>query len=50
MPSSQGGLIRYFDDYRSKIQLSPLQVIIISVAVVVIVILLHAFGKGILGI
>jgi preprotein translocase subunit Sec61beta len=36
MPSSGGGLIRYFDEYKSKIQISPIAVIVIIVAVIVI--------------
>ncbi|MBT3985376.1 preprotein translocase subunit Sec61beta [archaeon] len=35
MPSSGGGLMRYFDDYKSKIQIKPSYVI---VAVIVIII------------
>ena len=36
MPSSGGGLIRYFDEYKSKIQISPIAVIVVIVAVIVI--------------
>tara|TARA_Y100000310_G_C20593154_1_gene769152 strand:+ start:646 stop:801 length:156 start_codon:yes stop_codon:yes gene_type:complete len=36
MPSSGGGLIRYFDEYKSKIQISPIAVIVIIVAVIII--------------
>lgn len=35
MPSSGGGLVRYFDDYKSKLQID--KIIIISIIVFVIV-------------
>ena len=49
MPMGQGGLMRYFDEYRSKIEFSPGAVIIITVAIMIIVILLHYFGDALLG-
>ncbi len=39
MPSSGGGLVRYFDDYKSKLQISKL--VVIGVIVVVIVLELY---------
>lgn len=48
MPSSGGGLIRYFEDYKSKISLKPGHVIILVVAVMIIIILLHAYGGSLL--
>lgn len=50
MPSSQGGLIRYFEDYKSKVSLKPGHVIVLVVAVIIIIILLHVYGKSLLGI
>ena len=44
MPSGMGGLTRYFDDYKSKIQISPGHVILITVVVVLIIVALHVFG------
>ena len=41
IPSSQGGLVRYFDDYKSKIELRPEYVIVAIVLVVVVEIVLH---------
>ena len=35
MPSSMGGLVRYFDEYHSKIQLKPVYVVLIIILVVV---------------
>ncbi len=49
MPSSGGGLTRYFDDYKSKIELKPGHVIIMIVVVIVIEILLHLQGMSLLG-
>ena len=46
MPSGQGGLTRYFDEYKSKIEFSPATVIVMSLIIMVIVILLHQFGMG----
>jgi preprotein translocase subunit Sec61beta len=50
MPSSMGGLVRYFDDYTSKIEFKPGVVIILCILVMVIVILLHMYGNSLLGI
>ena len=42
MPSSMGGIVRYFDEYRSKIEFQPGHVILLSIVVIAIEILLHA--------
>jgi len=44
MPSGMGGLTRYFDDYKSKIQISPGHVILITIVVILIIVGLHVFG------
>lgn len=44
MPSGQGGLTRYFDEYKSKIDFSPAAVIVMCIVVMIIVIALHYFG------
>jgi preprotein translocase subunit Sec61beta len=49
MPSGQGGLTRYFDEYRSKIELSPSAVLILSFVMIAIIIVLHMFGGRLLG-
>jgi len=49
MPSGQGGLMRYFDDYKSKFSIKPGHVVVLVVAVIVIIILLHAYGKPLFG-
>tara|TARA_Y100000310_G_C20555922_1_gene750518 strand:+ start:413 stop:586 length:174 start_codon:yes stop_codon:yes gene_type:complete len=48
MPSGQGGLTRYFDEYKSKIEFSPASVIVLCIVIMVIVILLHYLGGGFL--
>lgn len=49
MPSGMGGLVRYFDEYRSKIEIKPGHVIVICVLIIVVLIILHASGKALLG-
>ncbi|MFH1209851.1 MAG: preprotein translocase subunit Sec61beta [archaeon] len=41
MPSGMGGLVRYFDDYKSKIEIRPEIILILIALVVVIEYLLH---------
>jgi len=50
MPTSTAGLTRYFDDYKSKIEFSPGQIIVLTVIVMVITLVLHLYGNRILGI
>ena len=49
MPSGMGGLVRYFDEYKSKIKFKPGHIIILSIVVIVIMIFLHSYGDKILG-
>ncbi|MBI2665744.1 preprotein translocase subunit Sec61beta [Candidatus Woesearchaeota archaeon] len=44
LPSGQGGLTRYFDEYSSKIEISPVTVVILCVIVMILVITLHSMG------
>ncbi len=37
MPSSMGGIVRYFDEYKSNVELSPQAVIIIGVLLALII-------------
>lgn len=48
LPSGQGGLTRYFEDYHSKISFSPGTVIIMVLVVTVLIILLHSLGGSLL--
>ena len=43
MPSSGGGLVQYFEDYKSKIEIKPEYVVGAVIAVILIEILLHLF-------
>jgi preprotein translocase subunit Sec61beta len=49
MPSGTGGLVRYFDEYRSKISIQPIHIVVLIVLVILVVILLHIFGVALLG-
>lgn len=44
MPQSGGGLMRYFDDVKSKIKFSPWIVIILILVILVVEYLLHNSG------
>ncbi|MEE9525290.1 MAG: preprotein translocase subunit Sec61beta [Candidatus Woesearchaeota archaeon] len=50
MPSGMGGLVRYFDEVKSKFNFKPGLVIVLCVVVIIIMILLHLFGNKLLGI
>ena len=50
MPSGMGGLVRYFDEYQSKIKFKPGHVIIICVVLIVIMVFLYSYGYRLLGI
>lgn len=46
MPSSQGGLVRYFNEYKSKIRIKPVHVVAFAVAVIVVELLLKVFASA----
>jgi len=50
MPSGQGGLVRYFDEYKSKIKFKPGHIIVLCVVVIVIMLFLYSYGNRLLGI
>ena len=50
MPSGMGGLVRYFDEYQSKIKFKPGHIIVLSVAIILIMIFLYSYGNRLLGI
>ena len=50
MPSGMGGLVRYFDEYKSKIEFKPGHIIILCVIVMAIMLLLYTYGNRLLGI
>ncbi|MBI4140594.1 preprotein translocase subunit Sec61beta [Candidatus Woesearchaeota archaeon] len=49
MPSSTAGITRYFDDYKSKIEFTPGQIVVACIAVFVITLLLHLYANRLLG-
>ncbi len=49
MPSSMGGLVRYFDEYKSRIQFKPGHIIILILVVIALEILLHIYGGVLFG-
>ncbi len=49
MPMGQGGLTRYFDEYRSNIVIKPGHVVVLVIIVIVIEMILFLRGGAILG-
>ena len=49
MPSGTGGLVRYFDEYKSKIEFKPGMIIILVIIVIIIEVILHLQGFRFLG-
>lgn len=41
IPTSMGGLVRYSDEYKSRLAIKPGHVIILSVIVIIAMIVLH---------
>ena len=50
MPKSTAGITQFFEDYKSKIEFKPGHVIVLIVIVIIIELILHAFGNSWLGI
>lgn len=50
MPSGMGGLVRYFDEYKSKIEFKPGHIIVLCIIVMAIMIFLYTYGNRLLGI
>ena len=44
IPSSMGGIVRYYDEFKSKIELTPVTVVIMIVVVILVEIFLHMRG------
>jgi len=45
MPSGMGGLVRYFDDVKSKLTFKPGLIIVLCIVVILIMIILHFIWK-----
>jgi preprotein translocase subunit Sec61beta len=41
MPQSGGGLVRYFDEYKSKLEIKPTYVVALIVIIIVLMTFLH---------
>ncbi len=41
MPSSGGGLIRYYDEYKSRLQINPWYVITAIIVIAILILVLH---------
>ena len=50
MPSGIGGLVRYFDDYKSKIRFKPGHLLVLAGIIILLVLLLHWQGGSWLGV
>ncbi len=48
MPSGMGGLVRYFDEYHSKLRFKPGHIIILAAAVIIIMLILYTYGNSLL--
>ena len=46
LPSGMGGLVRYFDEYKSKIEFKPGIVVLFIILVILVEILLHLYGRS----
>jgi len=49
MPSGMGGLVRYYDDVKSKLEIKPMHVIILIIIVILVELFLHWQGASIFG-
>ena len=49
MPMGSAGITSFYDDYRSKIEFTPAHVIVFAVVVILIVVVLHIWVSGLLG-
>ncbi|MBT3303835.1 preprotein translocase subunit Sec61beta [Candidatus Woesearchaeota archaeon] len=44
MPSGMGGLVRYFDEYKSKIEFKPGHIVILTIIIIILMILLNVLN------
>lgn len=50
MPATQGGLVRYFEDTKSFIEIKPEHALMLVGLVILLEIMLHLYGASLLGI
>ncbi len=46
MPSGMGGLVRYYDEYKSKLEFKPGTVVLFIILIILIEVLLHIYGQA----
>lgn len=44
MPTSSGGIMRYFEDYKSKLQFKPIHIVTLIILIIVVEFFLHRSG------
>ena len=49
LPASTGGLMQYYDEYESKLDIPPYIIILLTILTVIFVAILHSIGPGIFG-
>ncbi len=49
LPSSSGGLVRYFDEYKSKIEFKPGYIVFFIILVLIIELILYSQSARLLG-
>lgn len=49
MPASYGGLMRYFEEFETKISITPENVIFICAVVILLELFLHFYGARLIG-
>ncbi|MBW2983651.1 preprotein translocase subunit Sec61beta [Candidatus Woesearchaeota archaeon] len=49
MPSGMGGLVRYFDEYKSKLEFKPGHIVVLIIAVIILMAILYTFGAAMFG-
>ncbi len=45
MPSGMGGIVRYFEDYKSKVEIKPEHVIYLSVLFIIAIVIMRYLGQ-----
>jgi len=48
LPSGGGGLVRYFDEYKSKFEIRPIYVILFIILIVLLELVLHLAASPLL--
>ncbi len=49
LPSGMGGLVQYYDEYKSKIEFRPGTVVLFIILVILVETLLHLYGNNLFG-